>query len=179
MTHRDPFQPAPLKLETARGGGGSSPEETMALKGQYSYSNDDLGDSASEVSSVEGEHSHLKPSLEHDAQSLCSSQTTPLLLDALSIHSNDCSVECSSSADPDAALADKEVETKKTEETPTSFLIFRLNYLLVTLVIMLSDGLQGKSVKLYIYIYIYYLLYSIFIEDETNTYFSSIIFCCC
>jgi hypothetical protein len=153
MTHKHPSQPAPLiEIETISS---SSREETIMtpLNGQHTYSNenDDLGHHAAfGVFSIEKEHRLLKPSSENDTQSPSSSQTTPSLndVDVVSIHSTtDCSIdllECSSSSDPDAALLDPEIETTTTE-TPTSFLIFRLNYLLVTMVIMLSDGLQGTS----------------------------------
>jgi hypothetical protein len=144
MTHKGPSQQL-LETTTTNNipGTGSSHDETMTLKGQQpqqqdSYSNNDLGgnDSGSE----------------HDAQSICSSQSqtsTPIFLDVdlSSIHSNEHdggSMECSSAAAAAAALSDQEeIETK---ETHSSFLVFRLNYLLVTMVIMLSDGLQGKSV---------------------------------
>jgi hypothetical protein len=136
-------QQAALKLKTTPG---RSREDIMSLKGQHSYSNDYLGDdsSASQVFSIEKEHRLLKPSSEHDDKSPCSSQTTPLPLDVdSSLHCNDCSVQGFSSA----ALSDEEMETT---ETPSSFLIFRLNYLLVTMVIMLSDALQGKSLSRYL-----------------------------
>ena len=65
-----------------------------------------------------------------------------------SSESSQCSSTSWSSNSSDIDLDDEE-----TDSTSSSFLIFRLCYVLVNLVIMLADGLQGKTKKANTFVY--------------------------
>ena len=65
-----------------------------------------------------------------------------------SSESSQCSSTSWSSNSSDIDLDDEE-----TNSTSSSFLIFRLCYVLVNLVIMLADGLQGKTKKANTFVY--------------------------
>ena len=86
-----------------------------------------------------------------DSNSLCfSEQTTPSLEESdASMRSGYSSPECYLYFERSSTSSGgkKCTEEKAPSSSSSSFLVFRLNYLMVTLVIMLSDGLQGKSME--------------------------------
>jgi hypothetical protein len=89
-----------------------------------------------------------------DSNSLCFGETTPpsLLLetDTPMRSAGDSSAEqCCSYFEHASTSSDVRKAAEEPPSSSSSFLVFRLNYLMVTLVIMLSDGLQGKSMKQY------------------------------
>jgi hypothetical protein len=92
-------------------------------------------------------------SWEDDSNSLCLSETMPSLLEELdtSMRSgDDSSAECCSYFEhASTSSGDKKAAEETPSSSSSSFLVFRLNYLMVTFVIMLSDGLQGKSMEQY------------------------------
>ena len=103
------------------------------------------------LSSID-EDSTISPAAgwDDDSNSLCFSETPSLLEEPdTSMRSGDSSTECCSYFERISTSSGdkKSAEERTPSSSSSSFLVFRLNYLMVTLVIMLSDGLQGKSME--------------------------------
>ena len=94
------------------------------------------GDNTKEQSSSFSVASSLEGICEDDDN--CSS-STPILL-SCSLVDTECSESISSPSD----FGKLHLKGEKNSSSPPSFTSLRLNYLLVNLVIMLADGLQGK-----------------------------------
>ena len=99
------------------------------------------GDNTKEQSSSFSVASSLEGTHEDDYN--CSSSTPILLPCSLGLGCSLVDTECSESISSPSDFGKYRLKGEKNSSSPPSFTSLRLNYLLVNLVIMLADGMQG------------------------------------